>query len=150
MESKDELKEIDIKNRTCHYFDDIMGAWDIDIDTDFSGILIDEKLYKERNENILIYDMSYKISTGAKQLHIRYDKINGFIKIHNKVRYLVLFDKWCDKICDRIKYLINKKGGIADSINDNFAIIRIDSFDSLPIKTILTFHNVITLIKSVV
>ena len=23
MESKDELKEIDIKNRTCYYFDDI-------------------------------------------------------------------------------------------------------------------------------
>ena len=26
MESKDELKEIDIKNRTCYYFDDIMKA----------------------------------------------------------------------------------------------------------------------------
>ena len=24
MESKDELKENDIKNRTCYYFDDIM------------------------------------------------------------------------------------------------------------------------------
>ena len=48
MESKDELKEIYIKNRTCYYFDDIMRAWDIDTDTDFSGILLDEKLYKEK------------------------------------------------------------------------------------------------------
>ena len=55
MESKDELKEIDIKNRTCYYFDDIMRAWDVDIDTDFSGVLLDEKLYKEKNKNILIY-----------------------------------------------------------------------------------------------
>ena len=60
MESKDELKEMDIKNRTCYYFDDLMRAWDIDIDTDFSTILLDKKLYKEKKENILIYNISYK------------------------------------------------------------------------------------------
>ena len=87
---------------------------------------------------------------GAKPLRIRYNKIDGFIKIHNKIRYLVLFDEKCDKIWDRIKYLISKKSGIADSINHNFAIIRIDSYDSLPIEKILTFHIVIILIKSVV
>ena len=74
---------------------------------------------------------------GAKPLRIRYNKIDGFIKIHNKIRYLVLFDEKCDKIWDRIKYLISKKSGIADSINHNFAIIRIDSYDSLPIEKIL-------------
>ena len=109
MVSKDELKEIDIKNRTCYYFDDIMRAWDIDIDTDFSGILLDKILYKERSENILVYGISNKTSTSAKLLRIRYDKIDGFIKIHNKIRHLVLFDDWCDSICDRIKYLIRKK-----------------------------------------
>ena len=50
MESKDELKETDIKNHTCYYFDDIMRAWDKDIDTDFNGILLDEKLYKEKQQ----------------------------------------------------------------------------------------------------
>ena len=35
---------------------------------------------------------------GAKPLRIRYNKIDGFIKIHNKIRYLVLFDEKCDKI----------------------------------------------------
>ena len=30
MENKDELKEIDIKNRTCYYFDDINLGRDID------------------------------------------------------------------------------------------------------------------------
>ena len=34
-----------------------MRAWDIDINTDFSGILLDEKLYKEKNRNILIYGL---------------------------------------------------------------------------------------------
>ena len=39
MDSKDELKEICIKNRTCYYFDDIIKIEDFDLD----NILIDEK-----------------------------------------------------------------------------------------------------------
>ena len=102
MESKDELKKIDIKNRKCYYFDDTIRFWDRDID--FSDILLDEKLYKENNENILIYEISYKASTGAKRLHIRFDKIDALIKIHDKIRYLVLFDySYCNKICNNIK-----------------------------------------------
>ena len=40
MESKDELKEVDIKNR-AYYFDDIIK----DIDINFSNVLLDKKLY---------------------------------------------------------------------------------------------------------
>ena len=54
------------------------------------------------------------------------------------------------KICDKIKYLISGKSGITDSINLNFGKIRIESYNSLPIEKILTFHIVIILIKSVV
>ena len=54
------------------------------------------------------------------------------------------------KICDKIKYLISGKIGITDSIYLNFGKIRIDSYNSLPIEKILTFHIVIILIKSVV
>ena len=32
MESNDELKEIDVINRMCWYFDDIMKVGDFDID----------------------------------------------------------------------------------------------------------------------
>ena len=47
---------------------------------------------------------------GAKPLHIRFDKIDGFIKIHDRIRYLVLFDYiYCDEICDKIKQLISEK-----------------------------------------
>ena len=48
-----------------------------------------------------------------------------------------------------IKYLTSEKSGIADSINYNFAIIKIDSYNFLTIEKILTFHNVIILLKSV-
>ena len=43
MESKDKLKEIDIKNYTCYYFDDKMRV----IDIDFNNILLDEKSYQK-------------------------------------------------------------------------------------------------------
>ena len=67
------------------------------------------------------------------------------------VRYLGLFDySYCDEICDKFKYLTRKKGGITDSINHNFPRIRTDSYDLLSIEKILSFHEVITLIKSVI
>ena len=39
-----------------------------------------------------MYDFSYKTSTAAKPLRIGFNKIDGFIKNHDKMRYLVLFD----------------------------------------------------------
>ena len=55
-------------------------------------IYFSDKSYKVKYENILIYDISYQTSMGAKPLHIRFDEIDGFIKIHDKIWYLVLFD----------------------------------------------------------
>ena len=53
-------------------------------------------------------------------------------------------------MCDKIKYLIREKSGITDNINHNFGMIKIDSYNSLPIQKISTSHNMIMLIKSVV
>ena len=80
----------------------------------------------------------------AKPLRIRFHKIDELIKIHNGVRYLLLFDcGWFDRTCDRSKYLICEKNDITDSINHNLARIRIDSYNSLPVEKILTFHVLI-------
>ena len=68
MESNDKLNEIDIRNRTCYYFDDITEIQDFDLD----NILIDEKSY----ENILFYNISYKRLIDTKPLRIRFDKID--------------------------------------------------------------------------
>ena len=57
----------------CCYCDIIMRVGDIDS----SDILLDEKWY----ENILIYKISSKTLMSAKALRIRFDKIDGFIKI---------------------------------------------------------------------
>ena len=58
---------------------------DTESDFEFSDISLDEKLYKEKYKNILIYDISYKTPTGAKPPRIRFNKIGGFIKAHNGI-----------------------------------------------------------------
>ena len=42
---------------------------------------------------------------------------------------------------------MSEKSGITASIDHNFARIRFDSYNSLTIEKILTFHNVIILIS---
>ena len=96
--SDDELKEINIKNRTCYYFDDIIKIEDFDLDS----ISIGEKSYK----NILVYNISYETLIDAKPLRIRFDKIDGFMRVTDGSRYLVLFDgEKYDFIYNRIRYL---------------------------------------------
>ena len=95
--------------------------------------------------------MTYKTVMGSKPLRVRFHNIDAFIQIYDRNKYLVLLSRtWFDEICDRIKYLVSERSGITDSIHLIFATIRIGSYNSLPIEKILTFHNVITLIKSVV
>ena len=73
MGSNDKLKELDIKNCTCYYFDDIIKTEDFDLD----NILIYEKSY----ENISIYNISYKSLIDSKPLRITFDKIDGIIRV---------------------------------------------------------------------
>ena len=51
------------------------------VDINFDNILLDEKSYKNSYENIFIYDISCKTFMGEKPLCIRFDKVDGFIKI---------------------------------------------------------------------
>ena len=84
-------------------------------------------------------------------MRITFNKIDGFIiSLDGKIKHLVLFDYGLlDKICDKIEYLISKKVVLQIVLIHNFGKIRIDLYNSLSVKKILTFH-VIILIKSVV
>ena len=126
VESNDQLKEVDMKNCTRNCFDDIIY------------------------ENILIYSILYKTLISAKPLCIRFGKVDGFIRVYDGNRYLVLFgpEKY-DAIYKRIRYLISLKSDITYVISHNYARIKIDSYDSLPLEKTLTLHNVTIFIKSV-
>ena len=99
------FKKVHIKSRAWYYFDDIIKLEDFDID----NILIDEKLHV----NILIYNISYKTLIDSKPLRIRFSKIDGFIKIYDGTKYLVLLGpEKCGAIYNKIRYLISLKSGI--------------------------------------
>ena len=70
--------------------------------------------------------MSYKTSIGTRPLCIRFDKVDGFIRVFDRTRYLVLFgpEKY-DAIYNRITYLKSQKSGIKYVLFHNYANIKI-------------------------
>ena len=83
MESNDKLKEIDIRIRACYYFNGKINIEDLDPDS----ILTDEKWYK----NIIVISVLDK-NLIAKPSRIRFDKIDGFIRVYDGTRYLLLIN----------------------------------------------------------
>ena len=67
-----------------------------------------------------------------------------------RVGSITFYDILLTEKLHEITHIKSEKRGIRDSINQKFARIRTDSNNSLPIKKILTFHNILILIKSAV
>ena len=141
MEINNKLKEIKLKILR-YYFDGIIKFEGFDLDK----ILKDEKSYKY----LLLYNISYKTLIGNKLLLIRFDKKDKFFRVYDGTRYLLLFgaEKF-DFIYDRIRYLIRIKNSNDYVISHNYAKVKVDSYDSLPLKKTLTLHNVIIVFKLV-
>ena len=65
---------------------------------------------------------------GSKPLRIRFDKVDGIIRISDGTRYLTLFDsKKNDTTYDRIIYLISPKSSITYIFSHYFAKVGIVS-----------------------
>ena len=83
------IKEIYIKNRTYHFFNDMINTKNLDP----SNIKIDEKSYK----NTLRYYICYVTSNSVNPLYLIINQINGYIKENkingNKYLTLVLTDE---------------------------------------------------------
>ena len=63
---------------------------------------IGKKWYK----NILVYNISYKSLITAKPLSIRFNKVDGSIRVSDGTRYLALFGpEKCDATYNRIRYV---------------------------------------------
>ena len=133
MENNDKSNKIDIKKCTCCYYD-ITKFEDLNLD-----ILVDQKSF----ENILVYNISYKTLIGSKPLRITFNKTDGVIRVCDETRYLVLFGAekydFIDFIYNRIRYLTEVKSGITYVISHDYAKIKIDSYDSLPLEKNIDF-----------
>ena len=61
----------------------------------------------------MIYDISCKTLIGAKPLRIKFDKVDGSLRVYDDYRYLVLLapEKY-DAICILIRYILSKEGAL--------------------------------------
>ena len=127
IRNNNKWKETDTKIRTCYYFDDIIRIKDFDL----GNIVIDGKSCK----NILVYNISQKSLIFVEPLYIRFDKVNGFIRLFDGTRYLVIFgpEKY-DAIFNRIRHLIGLKTVITYVLSYNYPKTKVDLYDSLSLE----------------
>ena len=136
-----EFKKVRIKNCACYYLNNIIKFEDFD----FDNVLIDEWI-----KWIFCFMIFHTKLVGWKPVHIRFDKVDGFIRVNVGIRYLVLFglEKY-DTIYSRIRYLVSLKSDFTYAFIHYYTKITVGNYDSLPLEKILTWLNVIMLIKSV-
>ena len=72
-----------------------------------------------------------KLFYGSKPLCIRFDEMDGFIRVCDGIRYLILFgpEKY-DGIYDRIRCLISQKSNIIYVFSHICVKVKIDFYDS--------------------
>ena len=124
VESNNELKEIDTNNLICYYFGNKININDLYLTT----ILLDEKSYK----NILFYDLkTLHAAKPAKPLCIIFDKVDGYIRKHDGIKFLVLIhsNEKYERMFDRIRYLIMLKSSFSDVYSHKYTKIKINSDD---------------------
>ena len=78
--------------------------------------------------------LSHQVVASIKQ-------INLFELVYDGTKYLVLFgaEKY-DFIYNRIRYLVGVKSGVTYVISHDYAKIKVDSYDSLPLEKGYTTH----------
>ena len=105
-----------------------------------NGIIVSVVVSVKTKKKMLIYDILYETLIGAKPLRFRFDKV-FYILYYLVLKNMILFTIALD-------ILSVKKVVLHIFLSDNYARIRIDSYDSLDLEKTLTFHNVTILINS--
>ena len=120
----EEVKQIDIKNRTYYFHNDIIDLKDFDARL----LKIDKKSYKNiginNNGYITIKNIDdCKNINSVNPLHLRVDHINGYIEEKGMNKYLV-FDS-----TDENKELLKKYNDVFNGIRDKIKEVCSDECD---------------------
>ena len=135
-------KDIDVKNRTYYFFDDIINTKNFDP----NNIEINEKSY----ENIFIYyigyvtikDHKYLKINSVNPLYLFCSKVNGYFEEINKNKYLMLLSaneskekiKKYEELWSKIRDLIRLITRNSDDYNEKYMKIKFNSDDELPLN----------------
>ena len=144
-----EIKQINIKNRTYYFYNDIIDL------KDFDAKLL--KTDKKSHKNLDIYNIGYITNTkidnckninSVNPLYLRIDHASGYIEEKNGNKYLI-FDS-VDENKEVLKKYADVWGGIKNKIEainvdecdyeKDYMKIRFNSDDDLPLNKLLKFH----------
>ena len=148
------IKEINIKNPTYNFFDDMINITKFDLDL----LKIDKKSYK----NIRIYYIGYITIKNIDYLNIHsvnplyliFDKVDGYIEGSNGYKYLIFASidevniqiyKYT-KLWNKIKNLIEKISDKTGKYGKEFIKVKFDSDDNLSLNKLLKLHTLWCLI----
>ena len=162
------VKEINIKNRTYYSFDDIINSKDFD-----SSLL---KINKKSCKNIDIYyigyitmkDFDYVKINNVNPLYLIIGEVDEFIEEKNGNKYLTLvstdkskevlikYTKRWDKIknlieCNPVKHSSSEKinGSKSGEYEKHFMKIKFNSDGNLTLNKILKIHNMTKVVRFV-
>ena len=157
------IKEINIKNRTNYFFDDMINIADFDPNL----LKVDKKWYK----NIDIYyigyitmkDSDYVKIKSVNPLYLIISEVDGYVKEKNGSKYLIFNStdknkevlKKYNELWDEIKNEIETINGSETSkhssaeYDKDFMKIKFNSDDNLPLNKTLKLHNMTIIIRSV-
>ena len=132
-----EVKEINIKNRTYYFYNDVIDL-------------------KEFEPNLLKID--YESIYSVNPLYLRINHASGYIEEKNGNKYLIfdsvdenreVLEKYAD-VLDGIKNKIKSiNGGKENYYGKDYIKIKFNSNDDLPLNKLLKFHAVTIMIRSV-
>ena len=150
-------KDIDLKNHTYYFFDDIINIKNFDS----NNVKIDKKSYK----NILIYyngyltakDSKYLKSNCVNPLYLIFNKVNGYFEETNGNKYLMLvplneskekIEKY-KKLWIKIRDLIRSITKNSDDYDENYMKIKFNADDELPLNKMIEILTMTIVVRAV-
>ena len=152
------IKEINIKNRTYYFFNDMINIKNFD-----SNLLkIDKKSYKYIDIYYIGYITikyfgDYESIHSINPLYFIVGEVDGCIEESNGNKYLIFAStdknkevlKKYRELWDEIKNLIETINEKSVEYRKNFVKIKFNSDDNLSLKKILKLHNLTIVVRSV-
>ena len=153
------VKQIEIKNRTCYFYNDIINIEELD-----SNLLkIDKKSYRNLNNYYIGHITIKKIGDdkniySVNSQYLIIGKVDGRIEENNGNKYLV-FDsidenkevlKKCTILWDGIKYEIETRNvGKKDEYSKDFMKIKFNTDDNLPSNKPLKLYLLTIIVRCI-
>ena len=153
------IKQINIKNRTYHFLNDIINIEEFD-----SNLLkIDKKSYKDIDIYYIGYITIKKIGDceniySVNPLYLIIGKVDGHIEENNGNKYLV-FDsidenkkvlKKYTELWDGIKNEIETiNSGKKGEYSKDFTKIKFNTYDNLPLNKLLKLHMLTIIVRCI-